>query len=228
MNMGILIKEKSVVVPGDVIADGMDYLPSLGCFREGKQVISERLGLLNIDKRFIKVIPLTGNYVPKEGDTVIGEVKDMSFGAWFIDLGCAYDGTLMVRDATEFVERDADLAQVYNFGDVVIAKVIKITRYSSIHITTKGPGLRKIQGGKVISITPSKVPRVIGKQASMINLIKDGTGCSIVVGQNGRVWIKGKTADEELLATQAILKIENESHTDGLTEKIKAFLEKKK
>lgn len=226
--MGILIKEKSIVVPGDIIAEGMDYLPSLGCFREGKHVVSERLGLLNVDNRFIKVIPLTGSYVPKVGDTVIGEVKDMSFGAWFIDIGCAYDGTLMVRDATEFVEKDADLAQVYNFGDFVVAKIVKITRHSSIHITTKGPGLRKIQGGKVISVTPSKVPRVIGKQGSMVSMIKDGTNCTIVVGQNGKIWINGKNPDDELLATEAILKVENESHIDGLTDKIKAFLEKKK
>jgi exosome complex component RRP4 len=222
------MKEKTIAVPGDIIAEGMDYLPSLGCFREDKKIISERLGLLNVDNRFIKVIPLTGNYVPKVGDTIIGEVKDMSFGAWFVDIGSAYDGTLMVRDATEFIEKDADLAQVYNFGDWIIAKVVKITRHSSIHITTKGPGLRKIQGGKIVSVTPSKVPRVIGKQASMIGLIKEHTDCSIVVGQNGKIWIKGKTVEGELLATEAVLKVENESHIEGLTDKMKLFLESKK
>jgi len=174
------------------------------------------------------VIPLTGKYIPKIGDTVIAEVVDMSFSGWYLDIGGPYEATLMIKDVSEFVDRDDDLSQFYNFGDLVIAKVSKITRHSNINLTTKGPGLRKIKGGKVISITPSKVPRVIGKQGSMVQLLKEKTNCKIIVGQNGKVWIEGRNPNDELLATEAILMIEQESHTDGLTDKIKAFLEKRK
>jgi len=74
-----------------------------------------------------------------------------------------------------------------------------------------------------LTITPSKVPRLIGKQGSMIELIKNKTNCQIIVGQNGVVWIKG---EQEGLAAKAILTIENESHISGLTDKITAMLEK--
>ena len=224
----ILFKDKDLVVPGDILAEGMDYLPSGGAIRENDKIIANHLGLVSLDRRFVKVIPLTGKYMPKIGDTVIAEVVDMGFSGWYLNIGGPYEASLMMRDVTEFVERDSDLSQVYNFGDLVIAKVSKITRFSNINLTTKGPGLRKISGGKVISITPSKVPRVIGKQGSMVQLLKDKTNCKIMVGQNGKVWIEGKSPADELLATEAILKIENESHIEGLTDKMKLFLEKKK
>ena len=224
----ILFKDKDLVVPGDVLAEGMDYLPSGGAIREGDKIVANHLGLVSLDKRFIKVISLTGKYVPRRGDTVIAEVVDMGFSGWYLNIGGPYEASLMMRDVAEFVERDSDLSQIFNFGDIVIAKVDKVIRYKNINLTTKGPGLRKITGGRIISIIPSKVPRVIGKQGSMVQLIKDQTGCNIIVGQNGRVWIEGKNSEEEFRATEAILKIQEESHTDGLTDKIKAFLENKK
>jgi exosome complex component RRP4 len=224
----ILFKEKDLVVPGDLLAEGMDYLPSGGCIRDKDNIIANHIGLVSLDNRFVKVIPLTGKYIPKIGDTVIGEVVDMSFSGWYVNIGGPYEASLMIKDVAEFVEKDADLSQFYNFGDLIVAKVNKITRSSNINLTTKGPGLRKITGGKVISITSSKVPRVIGKQGSMVQLIKEKTSCDIIVGQNGKVWINGKNPGDELLATEAILKIEQESHIDGLTDKMKEFLEKKK
>jgi len=53
----------------------------------------------------------------------------------------------------------------------------------------------------------------------MIKIIQNGTGCEIIVGQNGLVWIHGKP-EKEMLAVQAIKTIDQESHTRGLTDKI--------
>lgn len=224
----ILFKEKDLVVPGDILAEGMDYLPSGGCIRENENIVANHTGLVSLDNRFVRVIPLAGKYIPRAGDTVIGEIVDMSFSGWYLNINGPYEAALMVKDVAEFIERDADLAQFYNFGDIVITKVNKVTRYSNINLTTKGPGLRKITGGKIITIASTKVPRVIGKQGSMVQMLKEKTNCNIVVGQNGIIWIEGKNPNDELMATEAILKIEQESHVDGLTEKMKEYLEKKK
>ena len=56
-------------------------------------------------------------------------------------------------------------------------------------------------------------------------MIKDHSKCNIIVGQNGRVWIQGDNVADEILATKAIMKIEEASHVDGLTNKIKELLE---
>jgi exosome complex component RRP4 len=93
-----------------------------------------------------------------------------------------------------------------------------------ISVSMQEHGLRKLTGGMVIEISPSKVPRVIGKNGSMIQMLKNMTGCRIYVGQNGRIWIDGEL-DNIVKAVQAIRMIEDEAHNLGLTERIKSFLE---
>jgi exosome complex component RRP4 len=69
-----------------------------------------------------------------------------------------------------------------------------------------------------------KVPRVIGKNGSMIQILKNSTGCRIYVGQNGRIWIDGEL-DDIMRAVRAVKLIEEEAHNLGLTEKVKKYLE---
>ena len=75
----------------------------------------------------------------------------------------------------------------------------------------------------VIKINCHKVPRVIGKEGSMINLIKDKTSTEITVGQNGYVWLKGDI-DGTRKAEEAIRLIEKEAASEGLTNKVEEFL----
>ncbi|MAG50112.1 RNA-binding protein [archaeon] len=221
----IKVKDKEIVVPGQELATGMDFLPGGAAFREGEKIIASQLGLISVRGKVIRLIPLTGKYVPKVGDIIIGRIIDMNFNGWVVDIGCSYDAVLSIRSVQEYVERDDDLTKYYSFNDIVVTKITKITRSKLIDLTTKGPGLMKLVGGNIIEVTPSKVPRVIGKQGSMIDMIKKMTNCRITVGQNGRVWIQGDIKNT-LIATKAIRKIERESHTPGLTDKIKELLEK--
>ena len=219
----LLVKAKEIVVPGQILANGMDFLPANGTFRESDNIIASQLGLANIDGRLIKIIPLNGKYTPKRGDTIIGRIVDMSFSNWYVDIGCANDAVMSSRDSTEFVEKGADLNQYYSFGDYISAQVTKVTR-STTEITMRAPGLRKLGPGKIMKVAPSKVPRIIGKQGSMISLIKDKTGTRIIVGQNGLVWVSGEP-ENVFIASDAIEMIEKKAHIEGLTEEITKFLE---
>jgi exosome complex component RRP4 len=58
----------------------------------------------------------------------------------------------------------------------------------------------------------------------MVEMVKELTGTQIVVGQNGLVWVKG---DNEDIAVEAILTIEEKSHTQGLTDYIKEMIQNK-
>ena len=59
-------------------------------------------------------------------------------------------------------------------------------------------------------------------------MIKNSTGCNITIGQNGLAWISGSSPEKEHKAVKAILKVNDEAPSMGLTEKIKKFLEGKK
>jgi exosome complex component RRP4 len=87
-------------------------------------------------------------------------------------------------------------------------------------------GLRRLEGGHLVEVSHSKVPRVIGKGGSMIQMIQTMTDCRIFVGQNGRIWIDGELPNM-LVAEGAIRMIAAEAHTNRLTERVKEFLENK-
>ena len=72
-----------------------------------------------------------------------------------------------------------------------------------------------------MAVSPSRIPRIIGKGNSMLKQITEGTGTTIVIGLNGIIWLRGGKID---LETMAILKIVEEAHTTGLTERIKVLL----
>jgi len=218
------VKEKDIVMPGEILANGMDYLPGDGAYREKEDVVASKLGLVSVKGRLIKLIPLSGRYIPKAGDTVIGKVVDITFGGWMMDIGAVNNGNLSIKDTSEYINRDADLTQYYDFGDIVCASVNKVVRSKIIDLTTKGQGLRKLRGGLLIKVGASKVPRIIGKGGSMVSMIKEATGCQITVGQNGVIWVYGTDGKKEKKARDAIKKIEENAHKEGLTEKVKEFL----
>ena len=222
----MMVNEKDISVPGETLAIGMDVLPGSGTYRDGEKIVANRLGLASIDGRTIKLIPLSGRYIPKTGDTIICKVIDVSFSGWRLDTNSAYSAMMSMKDATsEFIARGANLTQYYDLGDYVVCKIVNVTSQKLIDVSMKGPGLRKLKNGRAIEVDPNKVPRIIGKQGSMVVMIKDATRCNIIVGQNGLIWIEGEPLSEQL-AIQTIKKIEKESHLSGLTEKIKEFLEK--
>ena len=208
----IYVKDKEIVVPGTELAEGMDYLPVSGAFREQDKIIANQLGIASIDGRLIKIIPLRGKYAPKAGDIVVGKIVDMTFSNWYIDLGCASNAILSSKEATEFVDRGADLSQFYSFNDMIVARISKVVR-GTVELTMRGQGLRKLGTGRILNVSTSKVPRIIGKQGSMISIIKEKTGCRIIVGQNGTVWIQGEPQNE-LAAVEAIHYVNLNGATD--------------
>lgn len=222
LNVGI----KQIVVPGETLARGLDFLPGEGTYRDGETIRSSVLGLSATAGRLVKVIPLGGRYIPKEGDLVIGVVNEVRFSNWEMDINSPYGATLPISEATDqYIDtRREDLSSFYDVGDTVIAEIIVVDDHMNVNVTLRGPGLRKLREGKVVDVASAKVPRIIGKSGSMVRLIKEATGCQIVVGQNGKVWLKGPNAGSEEKAMRAIRTVEAEAHTSGLTDRIKALL----
>jgi len=224
MTEQIVVKDKDIVVPGEIIAKGMSFLPGNGAYREQDNVVAKRLGMVSIEGKVIKLIPLTGTYSPKLKDRIVGRVIDVLMQGWRMDINCPYSAVLSLKDGTsEFIPRGADLTQYFGLGDYLVCQIVNVTSQKLIDVSMRGPGLRKLKGGRILNISPQKVPRVIGKDGSMVSMIKEATGCDIVVGQNGVIWFAGEP-EGEVLAVKAFKKIEEDAHLSGLTDKIAALL----
>jgi exosome complex component RRP4 len=223
----LLVEEKKIVIPGEEIADGMDFLPSVGTFREGEKIFANRLGVVSVYNRVIKVIPLAGKYRPVQGDIVIGMIMDVGFSGWSVNIGSENTVNLPVGEAVrERVEMlKSDLSKFFDIGDILVTKILNVTKSRIIQLTMRDFGLKKMRGGRMIKISPNKVPRLIGKKGSMVGMIKDATKCEIAVGQNGYIWVDGPV-EQQIKVEEVIKMIEEKAHTSGLTDKVKEMLEK--
>ena len=213
----IYVENKDLVIPGQVLADD-EYYSGRGTFKENGKVCSSLMGLVSLRNKKIRVIPLKSKYVPKKGDVVIGKINDVRFSMWDVDINSPYSGILPAFEV--FGREKKELNKVYDVGDVLFLRVVDVDEIKKAKLGLKGRGMGKFKGGIIVDIAPTKVPRLIGKKGSMINMIKDKTKCKIVVGQNGLVWVKGD-GDMEQLTKNVIHLIEAEAHTSGLTNKIK-------
>lgn len=218
------VSKRTVVIPGEVIVDGEDYLPGEGARREEDHVVATRFGLAEIAGRVVKVIPLSGAYVPRRNNVVLGRVTDITFNGWIFNVDCPGNAFMPIAESPRFINQH-EMDQFLAIGDIAAVKIWSI-KSKGIDLTLKGKGLGKLEGGFIFKINASRVPRVIGREGSMINIIKDNTHCQITVGQNGWVWIKGESVDDELRARKAVEYIAQNVHISGLTEHMEEWFTK--
>ena len=214
-------EKQRIVIPGDLLSHETSRRGD-GTYARDGSLYASLYGLLSERERTIRVIPLSGRYIPRRRDLIIGFVKEIIFSSWVIDIRSPYEGLLHVSEYPERIELD-EMSTHLKVGEAVLLMVKEVDPMMNIELTMRDRRLKVIRSGRIVEISPSKVPRLIGHGGSMISLIKNATGCSIVVGQNGRVWIDGE-ACESLRAAEAIDKIERESHIPGLTDRLTRLL----
>lgn len=218
------MEERKMVVPGETIISGDDFLPGDGTRREGQDIVSSRYGLADMSDRMIRIIPLSGVYTPRRGNVIVGKVVNITFRGWVIDFDAHFNGFLPLTEVPRFINK-GELRSYLDFGDVICAQIIGADE-TSVDLSIKMRGFGKLEGGQLLMINPNKVPRVIGKEGSMVNLIKKATNTSVNVGQNGIVWLIGDKIEDELKARKIIEFICENSFVSGLTEKVEEFIKK--
>ena len=217
---------RKIVIPGEIMESGESYLPGEGTEKIEGDIVAIRYGLAEESNKLVKVIPLSGVYSPRRGNIVIGKVENITFNGWVIDIGTAESSFLPIMETPRFVNKNG-LDEVLDIGDMVVAGINEVNK-RGIDLTIKMRGLGRIDKGITMEVNSNKVPRVIGKEGSMVSIIKDETKCEITVGQNGLIWIQGKSVEDELFAKKAINFIAENSFVEGLTEEVKKWFEKER
>jgi exosome complex component RRP4 len=226
--MSISVDRKALVAPGELLAEGA-FFPGENTYRDGNRIFASRVGLADVIGNKIMVVPLKGCYIPRVDDFVIGRIVDIGMSGWTVDIDGPYPAMLPASEASggsRFPRERKDLSRIYNVGDLVMAAVIAFDRTRDPLLSARDRGLGRVTSGRVVRITPAKIPRIIGKKGSMISMLKNETGSQITVGQNGVVLVSGRNPESERVAVEALYMIEREAHTRGLTDRVKAMIAK--
>ena len=216
-----MIKDRDLVIPGEFLGEyeGTEYATCH--FKEEGKLFSSVSGMVRKQGGRVKVIPSKGTYTPKEEDVVVGVIIESHYKRWHLDINSPYE--CIIFGKSMIGERDRERREPQNFeaGDIVS---VKISRVDEVNFS-EAIKPWKLEKGLIIEVNPKRVPRVIVKKRSILDLIKRETDCKIIVGQNGRIWIKG---GKEKLVVDVINKIIKEAQTPGLTNRIKELLDKEK
>ncbi len=213
-------EKRKIVIPGEVIISGEDYLPGDGAKRVGEDIIAGRYGLAEKVGRVVKIIPLSGAFLPRRNNVVLGRIVDFTNNGWLVDIDAAGSAFLPIAESPRFINK-SEMGSFLAVGDMIAAKIWSAFG-KNIDLSLKSKGLGKLEEGYVFKINPSRVPRVIGREGSMINMIKEKTGTDITVGQNGWIWINGPV-DGIIKARKAIEFVSDKVHVGGLTDKMEEW-----
>ncbi|MBS3794578.1 MAG: KH domain-containing protein [Candidatus Thorarchaeota archaeon] len=222
--MATFFENREIVVPGQLLAEGR-YRSSFGTYVSADdEVFSALVGLAELRGNTVRVVPLHGVYIPREGDRVIGTITFVAGNNWKVDIGGPYGASLHANNALR-KPYDDDISKYYDVGDVIAAEVATYDRTTGPYLSMKGRGLRKLKGGTIVEVSPAKIPRVIGRKGSMINMIKDKLDIQAMVGQNGRIWIRGGDLDSLQIAKKAFKMVAEQSHTKNLTDRVAQMID---
>jgi len=218
------VVKRKYVIPGELVAEG-NYHPVANILRIGERFYSTRVGMAEVSQDKVRVIPLSGPYIPKVDDLVLGKIVNYSAFAWEVDINSCFFAYLPAQSVFDrnYSPAQESLSNKFDIGDLLVARVMAFDRTRDPLLTISGQGLGGIPQGEIVKIAPIKVPRLIGKKGTMIKTIEAGTGCRLIIGQNGLIVVTG--APENVLKTVEVIRlVEEEAHTVNLSEKVQSLL----
>ena len=221
-----LVTKKRYVIPGDVITTAPLRLEG-NVVLDGKRIMATCMGLSDVSSDSVRVIPLAGVYLPKIDDLVLCTISLVSGSSWFADMNSCYQGMLLGQDVfgrgsyPTMEEMKARLDK----GDLVYARIANSDRMREPLLSIMGENLGKIDSGELVKISPTKIPRLIGKHGSMIQTIEGATNATITVGQNGLIILKCDNSTGLKKSIMSIKMIGMTQHDANLEEKIQKFLD---
>lgn len=158
-----------------------------------------------------KVAMLKSFYRPKIDDKVIGRVVEVNPSNIIVDIGYINYATLPTKNINPNIKNIKE-------GDYLLCKVVTILK-GNITLSAE----KKLSKGYIYYLNPFKIPRLIGKNGSMLKMLKEKLGIKIVIGKNGYIYLSGDL-DKIKKIIEAINIINENSQRKGLTEYLNKIL----
>ncbi|KAK3860791.1 hypothetical protein Pcinc_033177 [Petrolisthes cinctipes] len=218
LNKGACMKEMNVVLPGDRIPqldpeahkDTVFIGPGLRC-QEGV-VYATRSGHLRIaNKKLYYIDSHQKRYIPQQGEYVIGIITKKKGDNYLINIAANEYATLSdllfennARKARTNL-RPGDLI----FGKLLVASKDKEPELVSIDIVNNTVGISSLPESGILFHVPLHVARLIANPGNtMLKIIAKKIEYTIVVGYNGRVWLKSQNLNNVVIIMNFVMMLE--------------------
>lgn len=208
------------VMPGDVISTALPDLTTTskiilgpGLRQVGEKVLACKAGPLRLKStNLLWVDSLQKRYIPSRGETVIGVVTQKAGDIFRVDIGANELSALPYLSFEGATKKNRPDVQI---GDLVFAKLLVANKDFETELICmdsmgKKQRLGVLRDGFVFNCSINTARKLRNNESELMKLIPGHiqVPLEIVIGMNGRVWIKSRRERDTIAVGNAILAAE--------------------
>ncbi|XP_058066661.1 exosome complex component RRP4 isoform X2 [Anopheles bellator] len=211
-------KNQRLFTPGEVVTNQQGFMRGHGTYMEDEHIKSSVAGVMVQVNKLITVKALKGRYVGEVGDVVVARVTEVQEKRWKVDTNSRLDSVLLLSSVNlpggELRRRGAEdekqMRKYLQEGDLISAEIQNVHSDGVLSLHTRSLKYGKLSQGILVKVFPALIRR---RKTHFHNL---PCGASIILGNNGFIWIA------PILNTEG----EDAGHSGGFTQNLEDVVPK--
>lgn len=180
-----------IFTPGEVITTHNEFMRGHGTYEECGVLKSSVAGVREQVNNLISVRPLKSRYTGEVGDVIVGRITEVQQKRWKVETNSRLDSILLLSSVNlpggelrrRSVEDEHMMRQFLQEGDLISAEVQTVHSDGALSLHTRSFRYGKLSQGVLVKVFPSLIKR---SKTHFHNL---PVGVSIILGNNGSIWI---------------------------------------
>ncbi|KAM7368972.1 hypothetical protein PAMP_013272 [Pampus punctatissimus] len=180
------LDRRDLVVPGDVITSDTGFMRGHGTYVDEEKLTASVAGEVQRVDKLICVRPLKTRFNGEVGDVVVGRITEVQQKRWKVETNSRLDSVLLLSSVNLPGGELAEVQSVFSDGALSLhtrsLKYGKVS-YANVH--------NELGQGVLVQLSPSLIKR---QKTHFHNL---PCGASIILGNNGFVWLYPTPGQQE-------------------------------
>lgn len=189
---------QQLVSPGDVITREGGYMRGHGTYTKDDILYASVAGAVQRVNKLISVTPPKTKYQGEIGDVIVGRITEVQQKRWKVEINARLDAALQLSSVNlpggELRRRSAEdeltMRKYLQEGDLISAEVQNLFHDGAVALHTRSLKYGKLSQGTLVTVSPSLIKR------RKTHFHKLPCGASVILGNNGNVWIMPTTQDD--------------------------------
>ena len=189
---------QQLVSPGDVITREGGYMRGHGTYTRDDILYASVAGAVQRENKLISVTPPKTKYQGEIGDVIVGRITEVQQKRWKVEINARLDAALQLSSVNlpggELRRRSAEdeltMRKYLQEGDLISAEVQNLFSDGAVALHTRSLKYGKLSQGTLVTVSPSLIKR------RKTHFHKLPCGASVILGNNGNVWIMPTTQDD--------------------------------
>lgn len=189
---------QQLVSPGDVITREGGYMRGHGTYTRDDILYASVAGAVQRVNKLISVTPPKTKYQGEIGDVIVGRITEVQQKRWKVEINARLDAALQLSSVNlpggELRRRSAEdeltMRKYLQEGDLISAEVQNLFSDGAVALHTRSLKYGKLSQGTLVTVSPSLIKR------RKTHFHKLPCGASVILGNNGNVWIMPTTQDD--------------------------------